>query len=113
MSGKHDFRKSAVLRAMTSSTNICSEKPFRSSALMRALSHNDYVVKRNRNHYYVTSGLILRTVGAFIMDMEYANDSSHSSISEAQELNILVPSLVMPYQFETPASSCLHNTADC
>ena len=53
----------------------------------------------------VKSELILRTAGAFIMDMEYANDSSHSSKSEAEELN--TPTLVLPYQFEPPASSCL------
>ena len=53
----------------------------------------------------------MRTTTAFIMEMEHANDSSHSSISEDEELNI--PTLVLPYQFEPPASSCLDNTADC
>ena len=43
--------------------------------------------------------------------MEYANDSSHSSISKAKELNI--PTLVLPFQFKPPASTCLDNTADC
>ena len=42
------------------------------------------------------------------MEMECANDSS---ISEAEELNL--PTLVLPYQFEPPASSCLDNTANC
>ena len=41
------------------------------------------------------------------MEMEYANDSS---ISEAEELNI--PTLVLPYQFRPPVSSCLDNTAN-
>ena len=50
----------------------------------------------------------MRTTTAFIMEMEHANDSS---ISEDEELNI--PTLVLPYQFEPPASSCLDNTADC
>ena len=40
--------------------------------------------------------------------MEHANDSS---TSEDEELNI--PTLVLPYQFEQPAISCLDNTADC
>ena len=53
-------------------------------------------VKKNCSHFYVTSGLILRTAGAFIMEMEYAYDSHHSSIREAEELNI--PMLVLPYQ---------------
>ena len=65
-------------------------------------------VKKNRNHFYVTSGLMLRTTSAFIMEMEYANDSS---ISKAEELNI--PTLVLRYQFKLPAFSCLDSTADC
>ena len=44
------------------------------------------------------------------MEMKYENDSSHSSISKAKELNI--PTLVLPYKFEPPASSCLDITAD-
>ena len=53
----------------------------------------------------------MRTTGAFIMEMEYANDSSRSSISEAEELNM--PTLVLPFQLEPSGSSCLDNTADC
>ena len=47
-------------------------------------------VTKNRNQFYVTSGLMLRTTNAFIMEMNYANDNS---ISEAAELNI--PTLVL------------------
>ena len=50
----------------------------------------------------------MRTTTTFIMEMEHTNDSS---ISEDEELNI--PTLVLPYQFEPPASSCLGNTVDC
>ena len=57
---------------------------------MRKMSHN----------FYVTSALILSTTGAFIMEMEYANESS---ISEAEELNI--PTVVLPFQFEPTGSS--------
>ena len=47
-------------------------------------------VKKNCNHLYVRSGLILRTTSTFITEMEDANDS----IREAEELNI--PILVLP-----------------
>ena len=40
--------------------------------------------------------------------MEYANESS---ISEAEEL--IIPMLVLPYQFKPPVSSCLDNISDC
>ena len=42
------------------------------------------------------------------MEMEHANDSS---ISEAEKLNI--STLILSYQLEPPASSCLDNTPDC
>ena len=72
--------------------NIYSEKPLRSSAL----SHNHYAGLEKPQPFFVKSGLILRTAGAFIMEMEYANDSHHSSIREAEELNI--STLILPYQ---------------
>ena len=54
--------------------------------------------KKNRNLLYVRSGLILKTTSIFIMKMEYANDSGHSSLSKGKGLNILT--LLIPYQFE-------------
>ena len=43
------------------------------------------------------------------MEMEHANDSSHSSISEDEELNI--PTLVLPYQFEPPTTQLIARSA--
>ena len=88
---------------------ICSEKPLQTSVPMRALSHNRYAGYKKSQSFLCHKWTNFENNQCFfIMEMEYANDSS---ISEAEELNI--HTLVLPYQFKPPASCCFDNTAEC